>query len=137
MPMQNIIMCTVFGWFEDTYIGVEQEEMHEVLIGFSKGFPDFLPIDIRITSSFDDGNARIDDVYFIEGVRFAIYDPFEPVIFGFVLRVDNVALELNENFGLEIDFDQFVDRDGLFYRRRIEVIIVDSDGMNIVYSAIA
>ena len=141
-----MMLCLLFdhivvGWFQDTFIGVEREERYELFVGIRKGQQEFTEplVEIFITSSLDAvvnvSNVATEFFDYIIEDRF-ITPEIQPFTVGVTFLIDNVALEFNEIAVLEIlEPAIFLDiraEPGFFFRRRLEITIVDANGTMII-----
>lgn len=123
-----------------TFVGSEQEEGYKLFVGFTKGAQEALavlgPIEICVeTDSIDNIYAAVEnsDYVFTEYLTLGI----EPVAVEVTFLVDNVALEFNETAALRLVPTYLsladIDEDYIFIRERIEMTIVDTNGIILYY----
>ena len=148
-------VCTVVGFFNATYSGVEQGPGHSVPVGYIKGAEaanqnlvfnvistpgtasEFIQYDlfhtvdelISIQCHVGEG-SQFDYTVNTARVRALSSGAIGNVVLTF--RVDAVAQEPKETFTLTLDPLVFVSphRRGFFFRNTIEVTIIDSDSKN-------
>ena len=122
----------------DTFVGFEQGEPYQLLIGYQKGNPVFGPIGFDIMSVPAASNSSLELA--IQSVDYILNPNGRTLVLDFsitaievIFFVDNVALEFDETAVLEIipfiPLDIDIRRiEGLFFREHMDIIIQDVDG---------
>ena len=143
-------MCTVVGFINDTFSGVEQGPGYLVPVGYLKGgavagqnlvfdventpvtASEFIIISdsFLMNSLFVEEGSQFDYTVNTLRVRALANGQIQNVVLTF--RVDRIALEPNEIFTLTLNpIVAPTPRVGLFFRNTIDVTIIDNDGKNL------
>ena len=155
-PSKQLIILNfnwiVFGFFQDSFTGVEQKSGYTVQVGYQKGAQvdaqdlEFTVVTTDVTASklimpldmvwcwswVTTGTGKgsnLDYTVNTTNVVSPFRTPTPPDGVEFILNVDNIALESNEIFSLRLDSSNtnLPTGEGVFFLDTLNVTIIDRD----------
>ena len=129
----------MYGWFNHSFVGVEQEVSHMIQIGYQKGAEQIDQSFIFSVEAMEYPFFERDVDHAREGFDFVIntkeaqisVGSSAPVNIEVTFFLDDVALESSEIVNFELVPSRGISLpsgEGIFFQRTVEVLIVDSDG---------